>query len=312
VLIDDHSVIDQKYLVLVQRKHLMTSVEITGLYSDNKNEPSLENKINFPEPEGHISDLYYDSKDDKIVFRYTSLITPPTCYAYGLHSMHLGIRWKKQIRNYIQDDYKVQTIQAVGKDHSKFPLSLIRKRNPESGNDKKFILLYIDQLTSAGENYRFSTAILSLLDRGLTIACLHLPENLPGETGASDLITSAINALIEGKHATPGMVSVAACKQAARAAWYAITANPSWYMALVLDSPAFPEIPGALNVPMIYLLTDTLMSDAYHSLSLAASIRKMPGKGNIFLLGSRNDSSWPPEKDARFVTFILASYRINQ
>ena len=76
VFIENYTVIGGQYMILVQRKHLSTSLEITSIYQEKKQEYSIENKINFPEPEGRISDLFYDQNEDKLVFRYSSIITP--------------------------------------------------------------------------------------------------------------------------------------------------------------------------------------------------------------------------------------------
>jgi len=313
VFIDDYTVIDQQYLVLVQKKHLNASVEITGIYPESNNEPPVENKINFPEPDGSISDLFYDRKEDKIVFRYSSIITPPTCYTYGLHSMHLGIRWKKQIRNYNQDDYQAQVILTVGKDNSRIPVSLIRKRNPESPDDHKFLLLFIDSVTSCRQNITFRSDILSLLDRGFTVAFLHIPSRISSGIEHSDMITSTVAALIKEKDATQGLITLAGSKQAARAAWKATAANSSWYSVLIMDSPMFPGISGNLKIPSIYLHADTTGQDqALRSLSLAADIRKLAKPGNILIVSVGNEGNRPPEMNARLIAFILTSYGIDK
>ncbi|MCX6283832.1 MAG: hypothetical protein NTW31_06330, partial [Bacteroidetes bacterium] len=210
VFIDSYEVIDQKYLAIVQKKHLTTSIEISNLFADNQG-PGIENKINFPEPEGQISDLSYNVKEDKLVFIYSSIITPPTCYTYGIHSMRMGIRWKKQIKLYTQDNYKASIITAIGNKGERIPVSLISKREEEETliRPKPLILLIMP-----GESWEhgkgFSPYLISLLDRGFALACIHVPLNNPSGNEGSQIITAAAAALTGKQITSAGLITLIA------------------------------------------------------------------------------------------------------
>ena len=196
VYIDDFTLINRQYLVLVQRKNLNTSIEITDIYPEKKS--GVENKINFPEPEGRISQLSYDKDEDKLVFIYSSIITPPTCYTYGIHSMHLGIRWKKRISNYNQEDYKAEVIRLNGSNNGGTLISVIRKRDMEPAKGSAPLLLFIETSKPWEQTRTFDPDLLSLLDRGFIVARLFIPEKDVSETEKNGMITKCISSLING------------------------------------------------------------------------------------------------------------------
>jgi len=313
VFIDNFTLIDLQDLILIQRKHLNTSIELTSISPDKGKAASIENVINFPEPEGLISDLSYNRADDKLVFRYSSIITPPTCYTYGIHSMHLGIRWKKQIKNYVPDDYKAELIWAVGKNNSRIPVSLIRKRALDLQDGTNPLVLFIESGKFNEQKNDFNPELLSLTDRGFYIARVHVSTAAFTEPACLDMIAEVVSALIEKKYTSPGLITIAGKESGALIAFNTALEHPAWVRVLVLEAPVFSCSSGSSEVPYIYLDACTYNPDnGFKGLSLAAALRKITKPGNTLLVNTRMEQSPDRGIKAGLITFILSSYGINK
>jgi len=310
VYIDDYSVINLKYLVLVQKKHLSTSIEITDLYAANKS--GKENRINFPEPEGRISGLYYDNKEDKIVFRYSSMITPPTLYTYGVHSMHMGIRWKKRVKNYTPDDYKAGVIRVKSNNNVPLPVSLIRKRDLEKMDGTNPLVIFIDSGKPREHGEGFNPGLLSLLDRGFYIARVHLPYDISDREG-SDAIKSVVLSLSDKKYTSPGQVTIEGNGHETSMIIRTAKENPSYFRTLVINSPAASGKADLAEVPFTYLHIDPQSPDkGSGSLIIASAMRKNLKSVNTLLVSTDNEPDIPEKPSPGQITFILASYGIKQ
>jgi len=311
LFIADFTLVDLKYLVLVQRKNLSTSIQITGIFEKNDKEAPVENVINFPEPEGRITGLVYDSKDDKLVFTYSSIITPPTCYTYGLHSMHLGIRWKKQIKNYIQDDYKAEVVWAGSKDKVRVPVSTLRKRETDNQGQARPLLLFIDTDNLQCSESCFSPDLLSFLDRGYCIARLHFPSTGLKNNEGPDLVSATIASLTEKKLAQTGLVTLLGNGNAALIALNTFTAHPAWIRTLVLENPSYGENLATMPAPDTYIIADPGDKDkGLASLKLASEMRKLIKPENTLLV--RNAPVQDQDFKSGLITFILISNGIQK
>ena len=311
VFIAGFTLIDLKYLVLVQRRNLSTSIQITGIFEKNDKDAPIENVINFPEPEGRITGLMYDSKEDKLVFIYSSIITPPTCYTYGIHSMHLGIRWKKQLKNYVQDDYKAEVVWASGKDNLRVPVSVLRKREIENPESARPLLLFIDSENRECMESCFTPELLSLLNRGFCIARIHLPAAGLKIAEASDMVAKAISALSEKKLAQTGMITLLGKGSDALIAIGAFNLHPAWIRTLVLCSPAYNENIVTTPTPDTYIVIEPEDQDkGLPGLKLGSEIRKHLKPENTLLM--KNKSVQDQDFTPGLITFILISNGIQK
>jgi len=311
LVIDNFTLIDLKYLVLVQRRNISTSIQITGIFEKNDKEAPVGNVINFPEPEGRITGLTYDSKEDKLVFIYSSIITPPTCYTYGIHSMHLGIRWKKQLKNYVQDDYKAEVVWAGSKDKGRVPVSVLRKREIEKPESPGPLLLFIDSENRECKESCFSPEFLSLLNRGFYIASIHL--QVPGlkNAEASDLVAKAISSLAEKKLAQTGMVTLWGKGSNALVALSVFNEHPGWIRTLVLDTPAYEGNIVSKPASDTYIIIDPQDQDkGLSALKLGSEIRKYLKPENTLLM--KNNLVQDQDFKAGLITFILNSNGIQK
>ena len=311
VYIDDFTLINLQYLVLVQRKNLGTSIEITDLYPDKRS--GIENKINFPEAEGKITGLTYEPGEDKIVFVYSSIITPPTCYTYGIHSMHMGIRWKKQFKSYIQDNYKAGGINAIGSSNTRIPVSYITKRDEESNARPKPLLLLIAAGAPSEQGNGFSPDFISLLDRGFTIACVHMPASQADLKEGTGKITAAVSALISKQITTTENIILYAKSGTAAQAIKATGLHPAWFRALILESPETSGISGLGDLPFTCVYADSkLLETGSAGIGMVSALRSIAKTGNTLLLISGNNIDKNETMRARLITFILATNGISK
>jgi protease II len=313
VFIDDYSLIDHRYLILVQRRNLRTSIQITSIYPEDDKEASVENVINFPEPEGRISDLSFNQADSKIVFRYASILTPLTCYTYGIHSMHMGIRWKKQIKNYVPDDYKAEVFSAAGKNNVRIPVSMIRKKDLDRMDGTNPLLLVIETGKPGEQNNDFSPEMLSLTDRGFFIAVVHISPAASSERECIDKVTAVVSAMIDKKYTSAGLVTISGKGDGAMLAFNIANEHPAWVKALILESPDFSCNTKNSTAPYIYLNTFTARPDkASAGLALASALRKITKPENTLLVSNDNDSSPDQNYKAGLITFILSANGIDK
>ena len=76
--------------------------------------------------------LYYDKDEQKIVFSFTSILTPVTAYSYDLDSRKLTIRRQPSVKGYKKENYIVDLIWAPSNDGTKIPISMIHKKRDEA------------------------------------------------------------------------------------------------------------------------------------------------------------------------------------
>jgi len=311
VFIDGYTVLNLQYLVLVQKKHLATSIEITDIYPDRKS--GLENKISFPQPEGNITSLTYDKDESKLSFRYSSMITPLTSYTYNLQTMHMGIRWKKKLTSYNQDNYKAQVLYASGKENSKYPFAVLRKFRAEEPEVPGPLVLFVEREDPLGIKDAFSPELFSLLDRGFTVARLRIPQNSTSPADDDAIVTSAISRLISEKFSSPGIVSLACRGDLVHAAIRLAAKDPAMFRAIVMDSPVLIETLDVPGIPFSLVYADTSGNGkGLDQLRTASLFRQNMKDDNEFMLLQGNGRLSEPAQQAGLITFLLSAYEIRK
>ena len=237
--IEDFLVVNLQCLVLVLSNNLSTSIEIIDIFTDKKS--GAEIKINFPEPEGRITDLSFDKENDRLEFVYSSCVTPPTCYAYGIHSMRLGILWKSKIQSFTREDYKAEILILRGKSGRKIPVSVVRKIEEVTSDKPAPMAVFADCLKQGSPVSNFNPARLCLLNRGFTIVSLHIPSADSSVQGGNDLISDVVSSLIHKGIASPPLITLTGTGQAATMAYHCAQGHSTWFKTLVLENP--PSLP---------------------------------------------------------------------
>jgi len=169
IYINSYTVIDQKYLLLTEKKNLNATLKLFDLSYGGK-----DNQITFKEPGGHMEFLYYEKDKQKIVFSFASILTPVTVYSYNMDSRKLTIRRQPSIKDYKKENYIVDLIWVTSNDGTKIPISMIHKNGMRQSDGMNPIILEAYGSYGYTPPFDFNPAMISLLDRGLFFAVAHV------------------------------------------------------------------------------------------------------------------------------------------
>lgn len=114
----------------------------------------------------------YDEEDynsNSFKFKLSSLTTPEIIYKYNTERKTLTKYQQQEVYNYNQDNYTSKKLSIIGK-NGNITVSIVSKKPNKNENSTKMLLNFAGQL----ENDFFHPEIVSLLDRGYSIAYLHI------------------------------------------------------------------------------------------------------------------------------------------
>lgn len=160
----------KNFMVVEERKEGLLNMRFI-----NRNTKE-EHYLNFGEPTYTAYASYnpeYDS--DVIRYRYTSLTTPMSTYDYDMSSRAKVLMKEQQVMGggFSRENYVSERVYATAADGVKVPISLVyRKGTPKDGSAPLYQYAY-GSYGSSMDAY-FSTARLSLLDRGFVFAICHI------------------------------------------------------------------------------------------------------------------------------------------
>jgi oligopeptidase B len=157
------------YLVVTERKNGLLRLRIRDIRTQD------EHYVDFGEPaySAHTgSNPEYNSKS--LRYNYTSMTTPSSVYDYHMETKVKELKKRQEVvGGYNPDDYVTERHYAVSRDGLKIPISLVYKRTtPRSENTP--LLLYAYGSYGHSMDAGFSSARLSLLDRGFVYAIAHI------------------------------------------------------------------------------------------------------------------------------------------
>ncbi|MGD0578360.1 MAG: prolyl oligopeptidase family serine peptidase, partial [Bryobacteraceae bacterium] len=115
-----------------------------------------------------------DYESNSYRFNYQSLVTPPSVYDYSTE-IHMPMLLKQQevLGGYDKSQYVTEREWAKARDGVKVPLSIVYKKGrPKDGSAPLFLYGYGSY--GAGMGATFSSARLSLLDRGMAYVIAHI------------------------------------------------------------------------------------------------------------------------------------------
>lgn len=311
VFIEDFLVVNLQCLVLVLSNNLTTSLEINDIFINKKS--GVENKINFPEPEGRISDLSYDKENDRLMFVYSSSVTPPTCYTYGIHSMRLGILWKTKVRQYAREDYKAEILRIPAKNKEMIPVSILRKTDTGQPEGPSPLIIFADYQNQGKPEISFNSGLLSLLNRGFTIVQIHIPADDSTIQSGYELISYVVSDLCNRHLTSQGLITIAGSDSAAGMAYLTAKEHPSWFKTLVIENPASLTYQGTIETPSVFLFSAYNNTHSENLIAAFASeYRKNEKSENILLLSKGKNQKKDRSQMGDMITFILASYSIDK
>jgi len=250
------ALVNQKYLVLLERKSLKASVRIVDLSSKTREEM---NRITFSEPDGGLKSDGYDSIEGKLLIRYSSMLTPPTQYIYNLSSRRLGIRWQTKIKNYNKDDYGSRLLWAKSKDGTVIPLTVLYKKDFDKQDGTNPLLLTTFGCYGLTDTVKFHTSFISLLDRGFYVVFAHIRgggelgqvwweegRGLKKKNAFNDFLDCA-EFLISRKYTSKGLITALGKEAGGLIIGVAVNERPDLFKAILFQSPLMDPLSLTLD-----------------------------------------------------------------
>ena len=168
VMIEDIDMFADHYVVY-ERENALNKMKITDLSSGESH------YITFPEPVYDASaNINAEYKTTKFRFGYLSLVTPNSVFDYDLKTRQRKLLKQEEVLGgYDQKLYESERIYATASDGTKVPISLVYKKGLKRDGSAP---LYLSGYGSYGisSDVNFSSARLSLLDRGFIYAIAHI------------------------------------------------------------------------------------------------------------------------------------------
>lgn len=159
----------KNFLAINERKNGLTQVHIINT---NNNESHF---LAFDEP-SYAAGVGYNPEfnTDVIRFNYTSLTTPASIYDYDMaRKTKTLLKQQDVLGGFNVKDYVTERLYATASDGTKIPMSVVYKKGFKK-DGKGPVMLYGYGSYGASMDASFSSARLSLLDRGFAFAIAHI------------------------------------------------------------------------------------------------------------------------------------------
>ncbi|HVF48556.1 MAG TPA: S9 family peptidase [Pyrinomonadaceae bacterium] len=157
------------YLVLTEREKGLPQIRITDLRSDKTH------YVAFPEPVYNASLGVNKEFNTKLVrYNYQSFTTPASVYDYDIAARKSELlKQQPVLGGYDANAYKSERIYAVAPDGTRIPVSLYYKKDLQRDGSRP-MFLYAYGSYGIPSNVSFSSARLSLVNRGVVYAIAHI------------------------------------------------------------------------------------------------------------------------------------------
>ncbi|WP_332025455.1 S9 family peptidase [Kaistella sp.] len=159
----------KNFLVFSERQNGLSQLVIQDRKTQKKE------FLKFDEPTYMIRSMNNpEYNTDNFRFAYTSMITPSSQYEQNLVTgKRTLLKQQEVLGGYDKNLYTTQRVFATAKDGTKIPISMVYKKGFEK-NGKNPVLLYGYGSYGNSMEATFSSARLSLLDRGFAFAIAHI------------------------------------------------------------------------------------------------------------------------------------------
>ena len=158
-----------KHLVIYERESGLPTIRVRQLASGE------EHFIQFPDPTYSADEDNNPEFDTEILrFNYTSLVTPRSVFDYNLETQERELKKETPVLGgYDRTQYASDRLMATATDGTQVPISIVYKKGLEQNGAKPLLLTGYG---SYGFSYpaAFSSARLSLLERGVVVAIAHI------------------------------------------------------------------------------------------------------------------------------------------
>ncbi len=167
VLLEDMEIFND-YLVLSERKNGITQLRVRPWQGE-------EHYVNFGEAAyvtGTDVNLEFDTKVLRL--NYQSMTTPPTIYDYNMETQERTLLKQQEVLGgFDASNYRTERLFATARDGAKIPISIVYPKDYVKDGTQPLLLYGYGSYGSSMEPY-FSSARLSLLDRGFAYAIAHI------------------------------------------------------------------------------------------------------------------------------------------
>ena len=163
------ALIFKDHLVLSEYKEGLVNIRII-----NQKDKS-EHYVSFDEPAYYaFIGMNMDFNTNLLRFNYTSLITPLSVFDYNMDTKQKELKKQQEVvGGYDKNNYITERLWATARDGQKIPVSIAYKKGTAK-NGKNPLLLYSYGSYGSNSDPYFSSANLSLLDRGFVYAIAHI------------------------------------------------------------------------------------------------------------------------------------------
>ncbi len=158
------------HLVLAERKNGLRQLRIRPW------DGSREHYLDFGEP-AYLAYISTNPDFDTHVLRYgyTSMTTPNSTFDYDMNARTKTLLKQEEVLGgFDKDDYKTERLYATAGDGTRVPISLVYRKDLFRRNGSAPLLLNGYGSYGASRDATFSSARLSLLDRGFVFALAHV------------------------------------------------------------------------------------------------------------------------------------------
>ena len=168
VFIDDMEVFD-RYLVLTEKANALPKLRVID------REANEEHYIQFDEPAYLLASAENPELDTKTLrYGYTSLTTPLSFYDYNMETWEQTlVKRQEVVGGHNPEEYVTERLTAPARDGKQIPISLVYKKGARQEANTPLLLYAYGSYGNSTDPY-FSSARLSLLDRGFTWAIAHV------------------------------------------------------------------------------------------------------------------------------------------
>ena len=209
-----------------------------------------EHFIEFPESAYAVSIGHNPEADTRSLrLNYESMVTPDTVFDYHLDDQRLETLKIQEIPSgYDASNYKTERLMATARDGVQVPVSIVYHKNfPLDGSGK--LHLYGYGAYGFGIPPRFSTARLSLLDRGFAYAIAHVrggdemgyqwyqDGKLFKRTNTFHDFVDVARFLIEENYTKTGNISISGGSAGGELMGYVANSNPELWRVVVAHVP---------------------------------------------------------------------------
>ncbi|HEV2764648.1 MAG TPA: S9 family peptidase, partial [Pyrinomonadaceae bacterium] len=159
----------EDYMVLSEREAGLPRLRVTDLRTDKTH------AVEFPEPVYNVSlSTNKEFKTDTLRYTYQSFITPSSVYDYHIKDRRSELLKRTDVLGgYDPSKYSSERVSAVASDGTRVPVSLFYRKDLKRDGTRP-MLLYAYGSYGIPSNVTFSSARLSLVDRGVVYAVAHI------------------------------------------------------------------------------------------------------------------------------------------